>query len=68
MLSKKEGLAVGGVEMHSLETADKIILKDKGGNTFEIPKFQGSCELKDIKILTQNRRESLKGGEGSFLF
>jgi hypothetical protein len=67
MFSKKEGL-IGGIEMYSLETSDKIILKDKDGNTYEISKFQGSCELKEIEILTQRGKESLKGGEGGLPF
>jgi len=54
--------------MHSIETKDKTILKDEDGNMFEISKFQGSCELKDIEILTQKGKESLKGGEGGFPF
>lgn len=54
--------------MDSCETENKVILKDKSGNTFEIPKKQGSCILKDIEILTQRGKESLKGGEGGFPF
>lgn len=52
--------------MDSHETANKIVLRDKSGNTFEIPKTQGECILDNIEILTQSGKESLKGGEGGF--
>jgi len=52
--------------MDSYETKNKIVLKDKFGNMFEVPKTQGPCRLSDIEVLTQQGRESLKGGEGGF--
>lgn len=52
--------------MDSYETENKIVLKDKSGNMFEVSKTQGHCRLSDIEILTQQGRESLKGGEGGF--
>jgi len=52
--------------MDSYEIKNKIVLKDKSGNMFEVPKTQGPCRLDDIEILTQQGKESLKGGEGGF--
>jgi len=52
--------------MESYETKNKIIWIDESGDTFEIPRIQGSCKLKSMEIIAQREKGSLKSGEGGF--
>ena len=52
--------------MKSHKTKGKIVWIDELGNTFEIPRIQGSCKLESMEIIAQREKRSLKSGEGGF--
>ncbi len=49
-----------------MEIGNKIILKDSHGNSFEVPKRQGSCSLVGLEITTKSGDSTTVEYEGGF--